>query len=582
MLSTVVRTLFPSASSESGNRNGFPDFGGSWSPIVGGPYSHAYMTTSGERISDASVLQIAAWFACIRNISEDIAKLPLGIYERDDKSREQQYENPVARALRRPNEEMTPFALRETWVQHALGFGDGYLEIARSSGGNVEFYPLDPTRVTPKRENGRYFYRYSDRETSTTVDLPSKNILHLHGLGFDGRRGYPLAMIFRELLGTVLANLKVTGAMWNNGLFIGGVLQHPSALGDDALKHLRNSFEERHGGSKNAGKLMILEEGMTFTQLAIDPEKAQLIEQRQFDVEEIARIYRMPLHKIGHLLRATFTNIEHQAREYVIDCLMPWLIRCEQEYDRKLFSDDDSLYTRHNVMGLLRGDEAARSDYYLKMVQLGMTPNQILALEDMPGIGPEGDISYITMNLRPQTPEAREAQEQSKQPQAQPNAPVTDAPDPDMPRDKGGRPRNSQAIAASYIEAIETILEPLARKEVNAVSRAAQKHFDDRAKFLNTVQRFYIEHADQMRVAMEPAAGALVAMLGGERKDPSIDVQVRAYIQMSIEAKIAQVTICDFPQGVERTMESWMTRELNKSANDLAGIALGLCERIAA
>lgn len=576
MLSTVVRSLFPSASSEGSG--GIPDFGGRWSPVIGGQ-SHVYATSSGEVISDASVLSIAAWFACIRNISEDIAKLPLGVYERDDNEREPLYDHRVARALRRPNPEMTSMSLRETWVQHALGFSDGYIEIADSpASGDIELYPLDPTCVTPMRDKGRFFYRYYDRETQTTTDFPPEKILHLHGLGFDGTKGYSLASMFRELLGNIMANTKVTGSMWRNGLFLGGVLQHPNSLGDDALRNLRQSFENRHGGSNNAYKLMILEEGMTYSTLAIDPEKAQMKDMRVMDIEDIARICRMPLHKIAHLLHATFTNIEHQSREYVVDCLYPWFVRCEQEYDRKLLSKENGLYTKHNFMGLLRGDESARAEFYTKMIQMGMTPNRILALEDMPGIGPEGDIPYITMQVRPQTPEARKAAMEKPAP-VQPLQEMN-KPKPGIDEDKGGRPKNS--MASAYVEAIETILEPLARKEVNAVSRAAQKHFDDRAKFLHVVQKFHIEHAEQLRIAMEPAVGALVAMLDGEREDPRIDVQVRAYIAMSTDAKVAQITVCDFPQGVERTMETWMTRELNKSANDLAGMALGLAERMAA
>lgn len=578
MLSTIVRALFPSASDDL-PRTGFPNFGGRWTPVVGGTHG-TYLTSSGEPVSEPAAYAVSAWFACIRNIAEDIAKLPLGVYERDDDDREQLYDHQVARALRRPNPLMSAFSFRETMIQHALGFGDGFAEIARTPTGGMEFYPLDPTRVVILNDQSGLRYRYADPDTNTSYTFRSEDVLHIHGLGFDGIRGYSLALVFRELLGTVLANLKVTGAMWSNGLFVGGVLQHPGALGDDALRNLRQSFENRHGGSKNAGKLMILEEGMTFTQLAIDPEKAQLIEQRQFDVEEVARVYRMPLHKIGHLLRSTFNNIEHQAREYVIDCLMPWIVRCEQEYDRKLLVDDDSIYTKHNVMGLLRGDEAARSDYYMKMVQLGMTQNRILALEEMPGIGPEGDIPYIAQNIRPATEDARKAQVKSLESAPRgTQEPVKNNPS-NMPEDKGGRPKNS--IASAYVEALETMIDPLARKEANAIGKAAQKFFDDRSKFLNTVARFHVEHAEHLRQSMEPAVGALVAILGGERNDPRIDAQVRAFIHMDIESKVSQIQVCDFPSGVDRLVEIWITRGVNTTANDLAGIALGLVERIAA
>lgn len=575
MLSTIIRALLPSANSDSGS-SPFPDFGGRWTNIVGG-YGRSYSTSSGETINEQASFAIAAWFACIRNISEDIAKLPLGVYMRADASRESQYEHPVAEALRKPNDIMTAFAFRETLIQHALGFGDGYAEITISPNGIIKLYPLDPTRMLMKSNGARLQYRYSDPYTLTTVDFDSNQLIHIHGLGYDGCKGYSFAAMFRELLGIAIANMKVTGSLWNNGLFIGGVLQHPAGLSDDALKHLRESFEARHGGSRNAGKLMILEEGMTFNQLAIDPQKAQLIEQRQFDVEEVARVFRMPLHKIGHLLRSTFNNIEHQAREYVIDCLMPWIVRCEQEFDRKLFSDtEQDLYTKHNVMGLLRGDEAARSDYYMKMIQVGMTPNQILALEEMPSIGSEGDIPYIAQNIRPMTEEARQAQVESlKTPARNQQEPIKSNP-ANMPTDRGGRPRNSTAKA--YVEAIETVLEPLVRMEVNAISKAAQKWFDNRPKFFDAITKFNIEHAERLRVALEPALGALVVILEGERNDPRIDVQVRAYIASLQESKRAIIDTADFPIGIERAIESWPTRELNKMANDLADMALALSE----
>lgn len=550
------------------------DFGGNWysAPqwISGGV---GMKTASGKCVSSASAMAIPAYFACIRAISEDTAKLPLPVYRRLSAGRESVYDHPAAKAIRNPNQLVSSMSLREAWVQHALGFGNGYIEIARDAEGNpAELYLIDPTTVTLKRESGAYFYEVKIREGNMTVRLAAENVLHLHGLGYDSVTGYNVANIFREILGATIAAREFGGSFWANGAFLGGVLTHPAALSDKALEHLRESFQERHGGSGNVGKWYIAEEGMTFQQFGIEPSESKLIETYQFNTEDIARIFRMPLHKIGHLLHATFSNIEHQGLEYVGDTIMPWAVRIEQEMTRKLFrEDEEDLYIKHNMAALMRGDAAARSDYYMKMIQLGMTQNQILELEEMNPIGPEGDISYVALNIRPATQEAREAAMAAPAP----TSPTPDkASDPVVP-DKGGRPKNQ--IAAEYGPVFEALLDPLFRKECNAVSKAAKRH-DDRGDFLNTIARFHVEHKEQMRNALEPAIASLVAILGGERADERVDLTCRTYCDAHLDGSIEALKAVEYPWGIEALMETWMLERTKTTAGRLARAAVAIAE----
>ncbi|HUV64848.1 MAG TPA: phage portal protein, partial [Sedimentisphaerales bacterium] len=357
-------------------------------------------TVSGERVTPATAMGIAAFFACVRNISEDVAKLPVHTYRREEKKRTE-IDTPVHYLLNvEANPEMSAMSFRETLTAHAAAFGNGYAEIEWNRRVEpIAFWPLDPTTVALKREAGRLYYEVRVDGVATPV-MPY-DMIHIHGLGDMGLSGYQIPHLAREALGAILASQKFAAAFFGNGTWLGGVLQHPAKLGDKALQHLRETWVDRHGGAANAMKPAILEEGMTYNQLGIAPEQAQFLETRQFGVEEVCRWFRMPPHKVQHLLRATFSNIEQQALEYVGDCLMPWLIRWEQEMKRKLFSvyTQKNVYLKHNVTALLRADSAARQSYYASMIQNGAySINDVRELEDMNPI-PNGDKHYHQSNM---------------------------------------------------------------------------------------------------------------------------------------------------------------------------------------
>jgi HK97 family phage portal protein len=209
-------------------------------------------------------------------------------------------------------------------------------------------------------------------------------VLHIHGLGFDGLTGYSVAHLARESIGAALAAEKSGAALFGNSSRPDAVLEHPGVMGDTAHKMLRKEWEAKYRGPENAHRLAILEEGITFKAISIPNKDAQWIEARQFMVSELCRWLRIPPHKVHDLTHGTYTNIQHQAIEYVVDTLQPWLIRWEQEIARKLIPKRAPLFAEHLVDGLLRGDTEARFKAYRTAILSGwMSRNEARELENM-------------------------------------------------------------------------------------------------------------------------------------------------------------------------------------------------------
>lgn len=363
-------------------------------------------TTSGTQVSASTALGLPTYFACVRVLGEDVAKLPLKIHRTNaDGSSSPEFNHPAVRLLTEgPNPDMSAFTLRETLTQWAAGWGNGYAEIAFDGNGRTtQLYPIHPSRVTLKRIDGELMYVVrSEVPGAQTVGLKPAEVFHLKGIG-DGLLGYSVAQIGCESIGQAMAGDKFAAAYYGNNTTVGGVLEHPGKLSEEARKHLRESWEQMHAGPENAHRSAILEEGMKFHATSVNPREGQMIESRQFDVETVCRWFRIPPHKVQHLLRATFTNIEQQSIEYVVDTLLPWLVRWESEIKRKLLPGAAPLYAKHNVNGLLRGDAAARGAFYSQMFQIGVfSPNEIRRLEDMePSKNPALDKHYVQGALVP-------------------------------------------------------------------------------------------------------------------------------------------------------------------------------------
>jgi len=354
-------------------------------------------SSSGKTVNEKTALSVSAVYACVRVLSESLASLPLDLFKYlPNKGSEKDREHPLYRVLHNePNPEMTSFNFRETEMSHLLTFGNAYSQIIRNYGGQViGLYPLMPDRMEVHRDDdsGDIYYVYRIRKDDAVaglqkgdpVRLEAEDVLHIPGLGFDGLIGYsPIAMM-RDSIGASLAADEYSAKFYENGATPSGVLEHPGVLKDP--KKLRDSWHAAYGGSGNAGKVAILEEGLTFKSISISPADAQLIEARKFQIEDIARIFRVPPHMIGDLEHATYSNIEHQSLEFVKYTLGPWMVRWEQAMDRALLNDAEKRdrYILFNAEGLLRGDLQSRNNAYAVARQNGwMSANDIRRKEGL-------------------------------------------------------------------------------------------------------------------------------------------------------------------------------------------------------
>ena len=354
-------------------------------------------TTAGVWVDERTALQVGTFFACVRNIADDTSKCSMVIGERlPSGERRIVRDDPLHHVLNVEfNPEMCAKVGRETIMAHAVSWGNGYGEIQWRVDGRVgAIWPLTPDRMVVRRGPNGLEYIYDGKP------IDAANVVHIPGLGWDGRVGYSPARLARESLGSVIATERFGAAFFNNGARMSGALLHPGKLSPGAMRNLRESFDEMHTGPYNAGRPIVLEEGMKWEQLSVPPEDAQFLLTRQFQVAEICRWFRMPPHKVADLARATFSNIEHQSIEYVTDCLLGWMIRAEQEYQRKCCRGRPNMFVKHNVNTLLRGDSKTRFESYAIGRQWGwLTVNNILRLEDMDPIGPEGDVYMVPANM---------------------------------------------------------------------------------------------------------------------------------------------------------------------------------------
>lgn len=371
-------------------------------------------STSGKAVTERSAMQMTAVYSCVRILAEAIAGLPLHLYTyKEDGGKEKAIGHPLYLLLHdEPNPEMSSFVFRETLMTHLLLWGNAYAQIIRNGKGEVvALYPLMPNRMTVDRDSsGQLFYSYqmsnSDAPTmkAGTVILKPSDVLHIPGLGFDGLVGYsPIAMA-KNAIGLAIATEEYGAKFFANGATPGGLLEYPGTVKDP--DRVRESWNKGFSGSQNAGKVAILEEGMKYTPISIAPEQAQFLETRKFQINEIARIFRVPPHMVGDLEKSSFSNIEQQSLEFVKYTLDPWVVRWEQSLSRALFTPEEKkqYFFKFNVEGLLRGDYQSRMNGYATARQNGwMSANDIRELENLDRIPAEdgGDLYLINGNMLP-------------------------------------------------------------------------------------------------------------------------------------------------------------------------------------
>ena len=382
--------------------------------LGGSRYSFFFgSTTAGKPVNEHTAMQMTAVYSCVRILSETLAGLPLHVYKYNDNGGKEKYlTHPIYKLLHdEPNPEMTSFAFRETLMSHLLLWGNAYAQIIRNAKGEVlSLYPLMPNKMTVDRDsNGRLFYLYQ----RSSEDVPSlgkgnqvylapADVLHIPGLGFDGLVGYsPIAMA-KNAVGLAIATEEYGAKFFANGATPGGVLKHPGTIKDP--QKVKESWNAAYQGSANSHRVAVLEEGMKYQPIGISPEQAQFLETRKFQINEIARIFRVPPHMLADLEKSSFSNIEQQSLEFVKYTLDPWVVRWEQSMCRALLSDSEkpTVFIKFNVDGLLRGDYASRMSGYATARQNGwMSANDIRELENLDRIPAElgGDLYLINGSM---------------------------------------------------------------------------------------------------------------------------------------------------------------------------------------
>lgn len=399
-------------------------------------------TSSGRAVNERTAMQMTAVYSCVRILAEAIAGLPLHLYRtREDGGKEKATDHPLYRLLHdEPNPEMTSFVFRETLMTHLLLWGNAYAQIIRNGKGEIlALYPLMPNRIQVGRDTtGAIYYNYQTSSTDPTnpsglVTLSAAEVLHIPGLGFDGLVGYsPIAMA-KNAIGMAMATEDYGASFFANGAAPGGVLEHPGTIKDPS--RVRESWQNTFGGARNGNKVAVLEEGMKYTPIAVSPEQAQFLETRKFQLNEIARIFRIPPHMIGDLEKSSFSNIEQQSLEFVKYTLDPWVIRWEQAITKTLLAPKEKpgIFVKFNLEGLLRGDYVSRMNGYAVARQNGwMSANDIRALENLDRIPSEagGDEYLVNGNMLPLNLAGAYATDHDTTPAEVPDQPVQNSSDP--------------------------------------------------------------------------------------------------------------------------------------------------------
>jgi len=532
-------------------------------------------TAAGVAVNEETALSATAVWAGVRLISETLAMLPLELYERaDERSKSQARQLGLWRVLHdEPNDEQTSFEFREMQQGFLLLWGNCYAQKVLNGRGEVSaLWPLTPWRVTPERTpaNALIYKVQLPGNQGGTATLSADDVLHIRGFSSNGLLGDNVVEKFRNAIGLSLAAEEFGGRYFGKGLTTSGGLKHPGKLGPAGRKNLRESFNEEHQGVSRSHNLMILEEGLEYFRMDVDPVKAQALESRKFQVTEVARILRLPPHLLYDLERSTNNNIEHQGQEFVTYSMQPWLTRWEQRLNRSLLlpSQRSRFFTQFEVKGLLRGDSAARSAFYTSMFNVGAySPNDILGHEgEEPVAG--GDQRFVQLNLAPLDKVAEMVAAQIEAKNTPPPALVDDpADDEEDDEDRAIRPDAFVAMEPVVRAEIERVV----RRQIKAVRAAMKKPAQE---FRVWADVFFEKEPGLVVESLSPALLSLAALTG-------VSVDVRAFAALDTERALTEIrTALAVPDELDVRLEAllvvWnaeragaLTREIVKRPADV-------------
>ena len=452
---------------------------------------------AGEDVSPDNALTLSAWFAALRNLSEDIGKLPAYAVEyvgENDKQRRE--EHPVTRLFHvAPNTYQTPMTFRAQLQHWRLGWGNGYAEIERDpfTLAPVALHPRHPATIIPRwnETDGRVEYRYlasyefrgGRMVSSQERIIDQDNMFHIRGLGGSALEAYSVIRLAAESLAHSIAVERFGAASFKNRGAVSAILKHPGEMGKEARSGFKDSFDAAYAGARNAGGWILLEEGMTYEQMNIAPDDMQFLQTRQMQIDEVCRWIRIPPSKIQHLMRANYNTLEMQNQEYVTDCLQGLIKDWEEQCQWKLFRSDESSHRLyHNLNSLLRGDTRAQTEHIRTMSNIGVySINESRSFLGQNGIGPEGDKRFVAQNMMELRPNMPDPTMQKSRPAAPPAQRAVEAP----------------TMPAMTLEKAEAIFKPAidraSIKADKAVPRLQNKHKDCEEDLICAVHGLYSE-----------------------------------------------------------------------------------------
>jgi HK97 family phage portal protein len=526
-----IRNFFSRALSLSG--------GSLRDPRLNEIFGSSSVADAGVSVTPWTALNYSAVFAAVRIISEAVSSLPLHLYERLPNGGKRRASGTPLYSLVHdaPNDEMGSLQWREASMAHLLLWGNCYSEIVRDLEGNaVELWPLDPSQVKPTRTaNGDLFY-----DVGGKVALPRENVLHVSGLSFDGISGISPIAQARQSIGLALAIEQFGAGFFGRGARPGGILTFPGQLSSEARANLRRSFEDLHSGSGNSHRVALLEQGLKWESIGVPPDDSQFLQSREFQVIEICRWFNLPPHKLKELAKMNYNSLEQMNVEFLTDTLRPWLVRWEQQLNRKLLrrQDRERFFFEHAVEGILRGDLQSRYTSYSIARNWGwLSVNEIREKENLNPV--DGGDTYLTpQNMAPANgPSPDPAAAQSAQQ-------VTNAQDPTLIRSDLGAEKE-QAILIRLLEDAGNRLQAI---ECNAVKRFSNKP----SEFLEKIGKFCEEHRTRVVSAYAPVLEAFSRQHElEEHVQRHLDVFSKLWVEFS-----GTVTASKLSEEVEKKINS--------------------------
>lgn len=422
-------------------------------------------TAAGVSVTADSALTFSAVFAAHKILAESVAMLPLFMLKRTSKGKEPAPEHPLYPILHDvANPEMDAYLVRETLTSHLAGWGRAHAKIDYDARGRItSYWPIHPGRVEVRRDAAKQIVFVVTLPDGQTRTYKKWEMLHLRGMSPDGVSAYSPIKLARQGIGLAIAAEAYGASFFGNGAAPQGILIHPNRLDEDVSTRIRDSWNQAHQGIGNANKIALLEEGMSYEKIGIPPDDAQFLQTRQFQVEEVARWYRIPAPMLAMTDKAmTYASVEAFGIQFVIYTLYPWLVRWEKAISAQLLLERErkDFFAEHLMTALLRGDTTSRYQAYATGRQWGwMSVNDIRTLENMNRIE-GGDIYLTPLNMTSGSPPAK--------------------------------------VQKSYLPVFADAVMRILRREINDVRAAMQKILVKRGaeEFIDWLGDFYTEHQD--------------------------------------------------------------------------------------